>query len=115
MPRKKKADPRRNMTIRLNDAERAQLDREAERARLPVAKLARARLLGAGQASSAVASMASEGERVISAMLAIQLRAVGVNLNQWVKKMHETDTPPPPEARLAVLEIRELVRRARTL
>lgn len=117
MPRKRKQqDDRRDeiIRVRLTGTERDRFERRAAVARRKPSDFARDRLLGGPVEVAGPAAPFTLDQQMRAAMLAEQIRKVGVNLNQWVRRMNELGVPPPAEAVLLLPEIRELVRRSRT-
>jgi hypothetical protein len=109
-----------NFTIRLSMAEVTALQGRARAAGCSLAAYTRRAVFEAprpgdpdGLAREAGASAILPGH-LAAADLALQVRRVGVNLNQIAHRMNELRIPPPDDLSTVLGEIRSLLRQARS-
>ena len=118
MPRPKKDDPRDvNFTIRLSMAEVTALQGRAQAAGCSLAAYTRRAVFEAPRPGDPDGLTREAGARpgnLAAANLALQVRRVGVNLNQIAHRMNELRIPPPDDLSTVLGEIRSLLRQARS-
>lgn len=124
MPRTTDDPLDRYMRFRVTDAEGQRLVRMAEAQSLTFSEFARQQLLQARRRSRTKQQFAQSAgltaplpavQQSEAKALAFQIQKVGANLNQLVKAMHSFHTPPPPDLRQLLDEIRLYVRKAHKL
>lgn len=99
------------VAFRLNDAERARLDAEANAAGMAPADVARAKVTGARAAVRRLrARTAGHADSPAMFELRQQLTRVGVNLNQIARRLHMTGEYEPEELRNCCRDLDELLR-----
>lgn len=121
MPRPVKDDPRdRFKTFRFSEAEINRLQARARASGRTLSSYVR-RVLLDSQAEAAGGGNPLRGvprrpsEEYALRRLAVELRRVGVNLNQIARRMNEQRIPPPRELTMLLDDIRGYVRQARQL
>jgi hypothetical protein len=110
MPRPAKDDPRVNkFTIRVSNAELAELERRAKAAGCSPTAFARQAIF---EEAAALTTGHRPSRDIDAYNLAEQVRRVGVNINQMAHRFNEHGIPPPPDLVKALDEIRQYVSQA---
>jgi mobilization protein NikA len=108
MSRPKKKNRRdQQLNFSLTRAELNTVKSRAVGAGMRVSDYGRSRLLGGSQAPTLAAAAASRIERLIY----VQLKRLGNNLNQLVRRLHATGEPAPPHLDPLLKDIREVLNR----
>lgn len=107
--RPKTSDPRsRQLKLNLTISEFEEIEKRARAVGVRPAHLARTAIFSLGTPPSAE----PDGSR-ISRLILDQLRRLGNNLNQLVRHLHQTGDPLPPDLEPLLVDIRNLIAKAR--
>jgi hypothetical protein len=110
-PKKQTATRPHVVAFRLNDAERARLQRDADASGLAPNDVARAKVTGT-HASVRLSSRRAESQAESPAMFELrqQLMRVGVNLNQIARRFHMSGEHEPDELKNSCRELDAVLR-----